>query len=172
SGGRRPGLPEGDGADDRAVGSGSGGGGGGDGGGRAARDRAGAAVADRARLQLAGPERAASDPAAAGAGAAAGRRRDRGDGGDAGRGGGRAAAHGREGDPEQVCWNAGCGGRDAGSVAAAQGGVASQRIEGCFGCVGSFRKPASHIGTIRKRGPWSPLPRAELSEKWTSGASG
>src|SRR5205809_8028040 len=73
-GGRRPGLPEGDGVDDRAVRSGRGGGGGGDGGGRAARDRAGAAVPDRARLQLTGPERAAGDSAAAGAGAAAGRR--------------------------------------------------------------------------------------------------
>src|SRR5207247_3625520 len=87
-GGRRPGLPEGDGVDDRAVGSGSGGGGGGDGRGRAARDRAGAAVADRARLTFAGFEGAAGDRAAAGAGAAAGRRGDGGAGGAAGRGGG------------------------------------------------------------------------------------
>src|SRR2546427_1125078 len=122
-GGRRPGLPEGDGVDHRAVRSGRGGGGGGDGGGRAARDRAGAAVADRARLQPAGPERAAGDPAAAGAGAAAGRRGDGGDGGDAGRGGGGAAADGGEGDSEQVGGDAGGSGGDAGGVAAAEGGV-------------------------------------------------
>src|SRR5438046_7150861 len=84
-----------------------------------ARDRSGAAVADRARLQFAGSERAAGDPAPARAGAAAGRRGDGGDGGDAGGGGGAAAADGREGDPEQVGGDAGGGGRDAGSVAAA-----------------------------------------------------
>src|SRR3989449_6414220 len=122
-GGRRSGLFEGVGVDDRAVGSGSGGGGGGDGGGRAARDRAGAAVVDRARLQLAGSECAASDPAAAGAGAAAGRGGDGGDGGDAGRGGGGAAADGGEGDSEQVGGDDGGGGGDAGGVAAAEGGV-------------------------------------------------
>src|SRR5207247_1393334 len=69
-GGRRSRLSQGAGVDDRAVGSGSGGGGGGDGGGCAARDRSGAAVADRARLQFAGSERVAGDPAAAGAGGA------------------------------------------------------------------------------------------------------
>src|SRR5437773_5686840 len=122
-GGRRSRLSEGAGADDRAVGSGSGGGGGGDGGGCVARDRSGAAVADRARLQFAGSERAAGDPAPARAGAAAGRRGDGGDGRDAGRGGGAAAADGRESDPEQVGGDAGGGGRDAGSVAAAQSGV-------------------------------------------------
>src|SRR5437667_4578397 len=136
-GGRRPGLPEGDGVDDRAVRSGRGGGGGGDGGGRAARDRAGAAVADRARLQLTGSECAAGDPAAAGAGAAAGRRGDGGDGGDAGRGGGGAAADGGEGDSEQVGGDGGGGGGDAGGVAAAEGGVGfTIRIEGFFGCAG------------------------------------
>src|SRR6266566_3074174 len=99
------------------------GGGGGDGGGCAARDRSGAAVADRARLQLAGSKRVAGDPAAAGAGAAAGRRGDGGDGGAAGGGGGAAAADGGEGDSQQVGGDAGGGGGDAGSVAAAQGGV-------------------------------------------------
>src|SRR5438034_7179198 len=116
---RRSRLSDGAGAAHRAVGCGAGGGGGGDGGGCVARDRSGAAVADRARLQFAGSERAAGDPAAARAGAAAGRRGDGGDGGDAGGGGGAAAADGREGDPEQVGGDAGGGGRDAGSVAAA-----------------------------------------------------
>src|SRR5438128_11798734 len=136
-GGRRPGLPEGDGVDDRAVRSGRGGGGGGDGGGRAARDRAGAAVADRARLQLAGSERAAGDPPAARAGTQAGRRGDGGDGGDAGAGGGGAAADGSEGDSQQVGGDAGGGGGDAGGVAAAEGGVRSLRgIHGLVGCAG------------------------------------
>src|SRR5437667_7112114 len=138
-GGRRSGLPEGAGVDDRAVGSGSGGGGGGDGGGRAARDRSGAAVADRARLQFAGSERAAGDPAAARAGAAAGRRGDGGDGGDAGGGGGAAAADGSEGDSEQVGGDAGRSRRDAGSATAAQGGVRLlRRIHGLFGWSGSI----------------------------------
>src|SRR5882762_259457 len=138
-GGRRSGLPEGDGVDHRAVRSGRGGGGGGDGGGRAARDRPGAAVADRARLQLAGPERAAGDPAAAGAGSQAGRRGDRGDGGDAGAGDGRTAAYGGKGDPQQVGGDAGGGGCDARGIAAAQGGVGLLRgIEGFFGGVGSI----------------------------------
>src|SRR6059058_414698 len=123
-GGRRSGLSEGAGDDDRAVGAGRGGGGGGDGDGRAARDRAGATVGDRARLQPAGPERAAGDRAAAGAGAV-GRRGDRGDGGDAGRGGGGAAAVWGEGDPEQGRRDAGGGGGvgDGVEAAAGEGGV-------------------------------------------------
>src|SRR5437667_4499161 len=152
-GGRRSGLPEGAGVDDRAVGSGSGGGGGGDGGGCAARDRSGPAVADRARLQFAGSERAAGDPAAARAGAAAGRRGDGGDGGDAGGGGGAAAADGSEGDSEQVGGDAGGGGRDAGSVAAAQGGVGLTTDSRVFRLRRASGKPASHIGTNRIKGP-------------------
>src|SRR5438128_11553180 len=136
-GGRRPGLPEGDGADHRAVRPGRGGGGGGDGGGRAARDRSGAAVADRARLQFTGPERPRGDPPAARAGTQAGRRGDGGDGGDAGAGGGGAAADGSEGDSQQVGGDAGGGGGDAGGVAAAEGGVRSLRgIHGLVGCAG------------------------------------
>src|SRR5205809_5504629 len=93
-GGRRSRLSQGAGADDRAVGSGSGGGGGGDGGGCAARDRSGAAVADRARLQLAGSERVAGDPAGDGAGAGARRRGDGGVEGVAARGEGSSSASG------------------------------------------------------------------------------
>src|SRR5437773_9012162 len=122
-GGRRPGLPEGDGVDDRAVGSGSGGRGGGDGSGRAARDRSGAAVADRARLQFAGPERPRGDPPAARAGTQAGRRGDGGDGGDAGAGGGRAAADGSEGDSQQVGGDGGGRGGGGGGGGGAEGGV-------------------------------------------------
>ncbi len=88
-------------------------------------------------VEVAGPERAAGDPAAAGAGSQAGRRGDRGDGGDAGAGDGGAAAHGGEGDPQQVGRDAGGGGCDAGGVAAAQGGVELlPGIDGFFGCVG------------------------------------
>src|SRR2546425_9660946 len=124
-GGRRPGVPEGDSVDDRAFGSECGGSGGGDGGGRAARDRAGAAVADRARLQFAGPERPGGHPAAARAGAPAGRRGDGGEGGDAGAGGRRAAADGGEGDSEQIGGDAGGGGGGArGGGGGARGGKA------------------------------------------------
>jgi len=129
-GGRRSGLPEGTGADDRAVRPGRGGGGGGHGGGRAARDRAGAADADRAGLQPAGLERAGGDPPAARAGTPAECRGDRGDGRDAGAGGGGAAGDGREDDREQGGGDAGGGGGDAAGVEAAEGGVAGRRTDG------------------------------------------
>src|SRR3989441_4267248 len=120
-GGGRRGVSRGVIADAGALGSGHRGGGDDERGGRAARDRAGAADGDPARLQLAGSQRAAGARAVTRSGPEARRRGDRGDGRGAGRRGGESAEAGREDDREQGGRHRGGGGGVAAGVAASPG---------------------------------------------------
>src|SRR5207245_7745885 len=120
SGGRR-GVIRGVVADAGALGSGHRGGGDDERGGRAARERAGAADGDPARLHVAGSQCAAAARAVARAGPEARRRGDRGDGWGAGRRGGESAEARCEDDREQGGWHLGGGGGVAAGGATSRG---------------------------------------------------